>query len=202
MKTIDVKGMQCPMPLIETKKALKEIEEGESLKIIIDNATSVTNVLHFLEDNGVPVTKSQNGNITELTVNKLDSDIENAEVDEYCTIDLPQDDNFVLVFAKNRIGEGAEELGKMLVGGFLNTFKEMDRLPQKVIFLNSGIDLVLKGSPTIPVLQEYENQGVELLACGACLDYYKKVDEVAVGRVSNAYDILDATINAGKVISF
>jgi selenium metabolism protein YedF len=202
MKIIDVKGLQCPMPLIETKKAMKEIEEGESLKIIIDNATSVINVVRFLEDNGVPVTKSQNGNITELTVNKQDSEIENAEVDEYCAIDLPTDNNFVLVFAKNRIGEGAEELGKMLVSGFLNTFKEMEKLPQTVIFLNSGIDLVLEGSPTIPVLKEYEAQGVELLACGACLDYYKKVDEVAVGRVSNAYDILNATLNAGKVISF
>jgi selenium metabolism protein YedF len=202
MKTIDVKGLQCPMPLIETKKALKEIEEGEYLKIIIDNATSVINVLRFLGDNGVPVTKSQNGNITELTVNKQGSEIENAEVDEYCEIDLPLDNNFILVFAKNRIGEGAEELGKMLVGGFLNTFKEMEKLPQKVIFLNSGIDLVLKGSPTIPVLKEYENRGVELLVCGTCLDYYKKVKEVAVGRVSNAYDILNATINAGKMISF
>ena len=202
MKTIDVKGMACPMPLIETKRALKEIEEGESLKVIIDNATSVTNVLRFLEDNGLPVEKTQKGNITELTVNKQDSDIENAEVDEYCAVDLPPDNNFVLVFAKNRIGEGSEELGKMLVGGFLNTFKEMEKLPQKVIFLNSGIDLVLKGSPTIPILEEYEKLGVELLACGACLDYYKKVDEVAVGRVSNAYDILNATINAGKLISF
>ncbi|RLD55217.1 MAG: sulfurtransferase-like selenium metabolism protein YedF [Bacteroidetes bacterium] len=202
MKTIDVKGMACPLPLIETKKALKEIEEGESLKVIIDNATSVINVLRFLEDNGVPVNKTQNGNITELIVNKQDSDIENAEVDEYCSIDLPADNNFVLVFAKNRIGEGAEELGKMLVNGFLNTFKEMEKLPQKVIFLNSGIDLVLKGSPTIPILKEYEKQGVELLACGTCLEFYNKVDEVAVGRVSNAYDILNATINAGKMISF
>ena len=117
-------------------------------------------------------------------------------------LDETQIENISLVFAKNRIGEGAEELGKMLVSGFLNTFKEMEKLPQKVIFLNSGIDLVLKDSPTIPILKEYEAQGVELLACGACLDFYKKVDEVAVGRVSNAYDILNATINTGKVISF
>ncbi|OQX74984.1 MAG: hypothetical protein B6D61_11150 [Bacteroidetes bacterium 4484_249] len=202
MKTIDVKGMACPMPLIETKKAMTEIEEGETLKIIIDNATSVSNVLHFLEDNGLPVEKKQDGNITELIVNKQDSDIENAEVDEYCAVDLPHDNSFILVFAKNTVGEGSEELGKMLVGGFLNTFKEMDRLPQKVIFLNSGIDLVLNDSPAVPVLKDYEKQGVELLACGTCLDYYDKVDEVAVGRVSNAYDILNATINAEKVISF
>ena len=189
------------MPLIETKKAMKEIDEGEALKIIIDNPTSVTNVMRFLQDNGMPAEKKQIGNITEVTVNKQDSDIESAVVNEYCEVDLPSDNNFVLVFAKNRIGEGSEELGKMLVGGFLNTFKEMGKLPQKVIFMNSGVELVLEGSPTVPILEEYEKQGVELLACGTCLEFFEKVNEVAVGKVSNAYDILNATINAGKVIS-
>ena len=202
MKTIDVKGLKCPMPLIETKKALKEINNDETLKIIIDNETSVTNVLRFLEDNGMPVAKERKGKVVELIVNKQDSDIENVVVEEYCSTDLPSDNNFVLVFAKNRIGEGSEELGKMLVGGFLNTFKEMEKLPQKVIFMNSGIDLVLKGSPTVPILEEYEKNGVELLACGTCLEFYEKVNDVAIGKVSNAYDILNGTINASKVISF
>ena len=78
----------------------------------------------------------------------------------------------------------------------------MEKLPQKIIFLNSGIDLVLKDSPAIPVLEDFEKKGVELLACGTCLEYYNKVDEVAVGKVSNAYDILNATINATKILSF
>ncbi len=202
MKTLDVKGMACPMPLIKTKKALQELEKDETLKVIIDNDTSVSNVLHFLNDNDIPVTQKKEGNITELTVNKTDADIDDVEVDQYCEVDLPSSGSFVLVFAKNKIGEGSDELGQMLVGGFLNTFKEMDRLPEKVLFLNSGVFLTLNDSPVLPVLKEYEKNGVELLACGTCLDFYKRTKDIAVGRVSNAYDILNATINATKVVNF
>ncbi len=202
MKTLDVKGLACPMPLIKTKKALQELEKDETLKVIIDNDTSVSNVLHFLYDNDIPVTQKKEGGITELTVNKTDADIDDVEVENYCEIDLPVTNDFVLVFAKNKVGEGSDELGKMLVGGFLNTFKEMDRLPKKVIFLNSGVFLVLNDSPVLPVLKEYENRGIELLACGACLDFYERTKDIAVGRVSNAYDILNATLDAGKVVSF
>jgi selenium metabolism protein YedF len=202
MKIVDVKGQACPMPLIRTKKALKEISEGEALKVIINNESSMRNVLHFLEDNGISARMEKTGDVYEIFVNKQgEANLEQVDVNDYCEVNYPPED-FVLVFSKNRIGDGAEELGKMLVAGFLDTFKEMERLPKKVIFLNSGVDLVLKGSPVVPVLKEYELKGIELLACGTCLEYYDKLDEVAVGRVSNAYDILNATINAGKVINF
>ncbi len=202
MRTLDVKGLACPMPLIKTKKALQELEKDETLKVIIDNDTSVSNVLHFLNDNDIPVTQKKEGGITELTVNKTDANIDDVEVDQYCEVDLPATNDFVLVFAKNRIGEGNEELGKMLVKGFLDTFNEMDRLPKKVVFLNSGVFLTLNDSPVLPVLKEYENKGVELLACGTCLDFYERTKDIAVGRVSNAYDILNATLDAGKTINF
>ncbi len=202
MKIIDVKGMACPMPLIKTKRALQELEKDETLKVIIDNDTSVSNVLHFLHDNNIPVTQKKDGNITELTINKTDVNIDDVEVENYCEVDLPTVNDFVLVFSKNKIGEGNDELGQMLVTGFLNTFKEMNRMPKKIIFLNSGVFLVLKGSQVLPVLKEYEESGVELLACGACLDFYEKTKDIAVGRVSNAYDILNATLDAGKVLNF
>jgi selenium metabolism protein YedF len=202
MKTLDVKGQACPMPLIKTKKALQELEKDETLKVIIDNDTSVSNVLHFLNDNDIPVTQKKEGGITELTVNKTDADIDDVEVENYCEVTLPVVNNFVLVFAKDKVGEGSDELGKMLVGGFLDTFKEMERLPDKVIFLNSGVFLLLNDSPVLPVLKEFEKNGVELLACGTCLDFYERTKDIAVGRVSNAYDILVATLDAGKVVSF
>jgi len=202
MKIVDVKGLKCPMPLIETKKALKDLEDNEILKIIIDNEVSKKNVLRFLKDNNISADVKEDNDIFELIINQKGLSIEDAPIEGYCTPEIKGGSDFIIVFAKNRVGEGPEELGKMLVNGFLNTFKEMEKLPQKIIFLNSGIDLVLKDSPTIPVLEDFEKNGVELLACGTCLEFYDKVDEVAVGRVSNAYDILNATINASKIVSF
>ncbi len=202
MKIIDVKGMPCPMPLIKTKKALQEMEQEESLKVILDNDSSVSNVLHFLSDNNLAATYTKQGKITEVTVNKTDIDLEAVVVEEYCEISTPPTNNFVLLFSKDSIGEGSRELGKILTEGFLNTFNEMDKLPQKILFLNSGVLLSLKDSPVLDVLQEYERKGVELLVCGTCLEFYNKMNEIAVGRVSNAYDIINASLNADKTLSY
>ncbi len=70
----------------------------------------------------------------------------------------------MVVYAKDRIGEGSDELGNALVGAMLNTIKEMDTLPQKIIFMNSGINLVVKGSFVIPQLKELEQKGVEMIS--------------------------------------
>jgi intracellular sulfur oxidation DsrE/DsrF family protein len=44
-------------------------------------------------------------------------------------------------------------------------------------------------------------QGVEILACGTCLGYFDLKEKVAVGTVSNMYDIAAALLGAGKVIA-
>ncbi|HDQ16359.1 MAG TPA: hypothetical protein ENN45_04805 [Bacteroidetes bacterium] len=69
-----------------------------------------------------------------------------------------------------------------------------------MIFFNSGIELTLKNSPVIESLQKIENMGIEILVCGTCLDYFQKKFELAVGRISNMYDILDTMTKAGKVV--
>ena len=112
------------------------------------------------ERHGKPPFKSMN---KYLPLRVQDKDIENTPVNDYCESDLPQYEKFILVFAKNTIGEGEEKLGKMLVDGFLNAFMQMEKIPQKIIFMNSGIDLVLKNSQIIPILKEYEKKEGENL---------------------------------------
>lgn len=201
MKIIDVKGKKCPMPLIETKKALKEIGTSQALKIITDSENAVKNVTHYLEDNSMPVSTVKVGNAWEISVNKGEQDIENTVPEAYCATSEEKDNSYVVVYAKDRIGEGSDELGNALVGAMLNTIKEMDTLPQKIIFMNSGINLVVNGSFVIPQLKELEQKGVEMISCGTCLDYFDKMEEVAVGRVSNMMEIMEAMLNAGKVIN-
>ena len=201
MKILDAKGLKCPMPLIETKKALKEIEKDEALKIIIDNETSVKNVEHFLTDNGMEVSRTEKDGIYEIIVNKQDGDLEDVQAEAYCAAPASPDNSYSVMFAKDRLGEGSEELGNVLVGGFLNTIKEREVLPEKIIFMNSGINLVLKDSPALPLLIELDKKGVDLVSCGTCLDYFDKMDELAVGRVSNMYEILESMLAVGKVIN-
>lgn len=201
MKIIDVKGKKCPMPLIETKKALKELGHDESLKVILDSETSVQNVTRYLKDNGITAEQHKKGNVFELLVSKTGHAAELTEVDPYCETTPQVDKSYVVVFAKDRIGEGDNDLGLVLAGSLLNTIKEYDVLPQKIIFLNSGINLVLKGAPALVHLTELEKRGVEIITCGTCLNYFEKADQLAVGRVTNMYEILDSILKAGKVVN-
>lgn len=201
MKIVDARGLKCPMPLIETKKAINGVEKDTTLKILIDNETSMKNVSHYLTDNGIEFKHTQKNELHEIVVNKQNADLEETQPDAYCSPATTVDNSYVVMFAKDRLGEGSEELGNVLVGGFLNTINEKEVLPEKIIFMNSGVNLVLKDSPALPLLKELNAKGVDLVSCGTCLDYYEKMDELAVGRVSNMYDILESMLAVQKVIN-
>jgi len=202
MKILDVKGMRCPMPLIETKKALKDLGDDETLKIILDNETSVKNVVHFLSDNKVPVKQSTDGGVFELIVNPVAGSLDEVDETAYCVAPANKGNSYVILLAKNRLGEGSDELGEALAGAMINTLKSMDTLPEKIIVMNSGIDFVVNGSLVLKPLKELEKQGVDIIVCGTCLDYFGKMDELAIGRVSNMFDILESMLKADKVINF
>ena len=201
MKIIDVRGKKCPMPLIETKKALNELGPNETLNVLLDSETSVRNVMRYLKDNGISAEQRKKGNEFEVLVNPSGQTGELTEVVPCCDPPVTTDKNYVVVFAKDRIGEGDNELGLVLAGSILNTIREYDVLPQKIIFMNAGINLVLKGAPALVHLTELEKRGVEIITCGTCLNYFEKADQLAVGRVTNMYEILDSLLKAGKVIN-
>lgn len=201
MKTIDTTGLRCPMPLIETKKALSGLSAGEELKIVIDNETSVKNVTHYLEDNGIDVAVSKKDKNWELHVNKGEQDLSQTIPEEYCDVPGSGEKSYIVMFAKNRIGEGSEELGEKLVGSMLESLKAQDSMPEKIIFMNSGIHLVTEGSAVLPQLVELELNGVELIACGTCLNYFKKADQLAIGRVSNMFEIVELMRRTGQIIN-
>ncbi|RPH32625.1 MAG: sulfurtransferase-like selenium metabolism protein YedF [Bacteroidales bacterium] len=200
MKTVDAKGKLCPLPLIMTKKALNEIADNETLEILIDNETSMKNVTRFLADHGMNAHVEKKGNVFQLLVNKTGVVPESAAVGEYCEVENPIKSNLVIAFQRNRLGEGAEELGNILIKAFVNTLPEVTLKPKTLIFLNSGIFLALKDSLVLDSLKKMEENGVEVLVCGTCLDYYKKKEDLGVGKISNMYDILERLTKANSVV--
>lgn len=201
MKEVDVSGMRCPMPLIETKKALKSTAKEEAIKIIIDNETSLKNVLHYLKDNQIEVEKNTNGKKFELILFRSGEEAKIEQAEDYCGIPVEKEDSFVVLFGKDRFGEGSDELGVALVGGFFATMVESGNTPSKVIFLNSGINLVSEESPVLNNIKTLEKRGAEILSCGTCLDYYGKIDQLKAGRVTNMLEILEVLKRNTKVIN-
>jgi selenium metabolism protein YedF len=200
MKTVDAKGKSCPVPLIMTKKAINETGENEDLKILIDNETSMINVTRFLEEHGMKVSVHQHGNTYELFVNKTSGIPEEVKAEEYCNSETPKKSNFVVALQRDHLGDGDNELGKILIKALINTLPDNNTLPKTVVFLNSGIFLALKDSPVLDALKVLEEVGVELLICGTCLDFYKKNEDLALGKVSNMYEILERLSTAGNVL--
>jgi tRNA 2-thiouridine synthesizing protein A len=51
-KTLDASGLNCPMPILKTKKALKQMESGQILKVISTDAGSVKDLVAFCNQTG------------------------------------------------------------------------------------------------------------------------------------------------------
>jgi len=196
-KMVDARGLSCPQPVILTKQALAE---GGEVVTIVDNPTSRMNVSRMAEKQGffVEVEEKQDGTYLRIVPRAGAT----AAPEPASTRDrAPFEGPTVFLIGSNTLGIGAEELGTILMRSFLHTLNEVSPLPDSLVFLNSGVQLVIEGSPVLEDLRALVEQGVEVLACGTCLGYYDLKDKVAVGTVSNMYAIAETLLHAGKVIS-
>ena len=111
------------------------------------------------------------------------------------------DQKTVLLFTRNGMGQAPDDLQQSLAGKFLSLLEQSGQLPAKILFYTDGVKLACQGSPALEQLQAMEAQGVELVLCKTCLDYFHLTDQVAVGTVGGMPDIMEALQKAGKVVS-
>jgi selenium metabolism protein YedF len=108
----------------------------------------------------------------------------------------------VVLFASDSIGRGDDELGGILARAILYSFTEVEPKPHTIIFMNSGVKLVVEGSEVLEDLDKLAQAGVQVMACGTCLDFFGLKEKIKVGEISNAYTIAEALLEAGKVVRF
>ncbi|MGL9730495.1 sulfurtransferase-like selenium metabolism protein YedF [Enterococcus sp. DIV0756] len=194
MFKIDALGKACPLPVIETKKALREHEVVQTL---VDNEIATQNLKKMAEQLGYIYQMDQDApNHYTVVISKGNADL---------TEDAPQvvepvatKDDYIVVVDTNVMGRGSDELGKNLLKGFIYSLTEQDVLPEKVIFYNGGVHSVVEGSDSLEDLKGMEEQGVEIYACGACLNFYELTS--AVGEVTNMYRIVEMMRQAPRIV--
>lgn len=191
MTEIDARGLPCPQPVINTKKALAEIEQGV-ITVVVDSPESRENVTRFAKSQGCEVTVWERDNCFYLDIAKGAG----AAVPE-APAAVSGD---VVLITSDRLGVGEDRLGEILMKAFLNTLWDYEPKPAKILFINSGVRLSIEGSEVLETLQLLEKKRVEILSCGTCLEYYNLTDKLKVGLVSNMYATVDALLTAGKVI--
>ena len=202
MKIVDTKGLLCPAPLIETKKALKELIVGESFIVITDNQTSFNNLSRFLKDNNLDFTFAETANVWTLTITKTSGNVINSKPEEHCNSTFshfPKGD-YIIALTSDKMGEGDHELGHLLMNNFIKAVKDLDRLPQKIVFYNNGVKLAVTDSPVIEHLKDLEKMGVELLLCVTCVNHYSLEASVGAGTLSNMYSIAEVMASAGNIV--
>jgi len=202
MKTVDTKGQLCPAPLIAIKRALKETQQGESFIVLTDNQTSFTNVSRFLKDNNTPFTSTEKNGIWTLTVTKSPGELSKPNVEEFCEVEVPhfQKGDYVIAISSDKMGEGDPELGALLMTNFVRAIHDLDILPSKMVFYNSGVFLGRDDSSVLELLNDLERMGVSLFLCGTCISHYSLEDKIHIGTVSNMFEIAQIMSSAGKVV--
>ena len=189
MIKVNAIGEVCPKPVIMTKKALKEIESGV-VEVSVDNQTSKENVEKMAKEMGHTFETKEEGNVFVITITKAGEKQENSSKEE----------NIVISIGSDKMGEGEDELGKILIKGFIYALTEAETLPKTVLLYNKGVLLASTFEDTVKDLKVLEERGVEILSCGTCANFYHVQEQIKVGTLTNMYTILERQMKAAKVI--
>ncbi|HAP31877.1 MAG TPA: sulfurtransferase-like selenium metabolism protein YedF [Firmicutes bacterium] len=225
--TVDCRGLSCPLPVLNTKKAIDAaVSPAElMLTVLVDNTTAAENVSRFARSASCRVDVEQKEDGIHIQIRRKAAEQASAGEGELKTpaparqqTQQAQDPHpeqaeaccsgvnggmgdTVLLITASTLGRGSEELGKILMRSFIFTLKEAETPPARIYFLNSGVSLTVEGSPVLEELQELAARGVEIFSCGTCLDYYQLNEKLAAGSVTNMYDTMAAVLSSKRCIT-
>ena len=199
-KIMDCKGMACPLPVVNAKKAAEELNPGDVLTVLVDNEIAVQNLTRFAEHKGFGIAAEKKAEKEYAVVMRINGAAEvNREAEVACVMDSRRK-GMLVVLSANTMGTGDDRLGTSLMKAFVFALTKQDQLPDTILCYNTGAYLTCEGADTLEDLKLMESEGVTVLTCGTCLDFYGLKEKLAVGGVTNMYDIVERMENAAQVI--
>nr|WP_201750455.1 sulfurtransferase-like selenium metabolism protein YedF [Senegalia massiliensis] len=199
VKEIDAREQACPKPVIMTKKALESMDKGE-IDVIVDNEVAKENVSKLSKSMNLEYSVSRdNENFIINIVKGEKEEVKEKEDIDICKPNLFKDTTIAI--NSDKMGEGNDELGKILIKGFIYSLTESLPYPSTLVFYNNGVKLTVEGSECLEDLKTLEEAGVEILSCGTCLDYNNIADKLSVGGVTNMYTIVEKIKNSTNTIT-
>ncbi len=193
MRKKDCSGLACPQPVLIAKGLIEE-DPCSPIEIVVDNEAARQNVSRFLKSQGWEVDVSEKPGDRFLIRGKPGT----------CALELEKsqgDTERILIFIPaDTIGTGNDELGRALMKNFIGTLGEMGKDLWRIVLVNGGVKLTVEGSNCLDALRALERQGVQILVCGTCLEFFGLLKEKAVGETTNMLDIVTSLQLASKVI--
>lgn len=203
-KTFDARGMACPLPVVNAKKASEEMTNGGTLTVLVDNEIAVQNLTKFGNSKGFTVSSEKKADKDfAVTFQIPENGAAPATAAESAAPTCAPDSKkhgLIAVLSANTMGNGEEQLGKLLMKSFIFALTKQDQLPETILCYNSGAYLTCEGSDSLEDLKSLEAEGVKILTCGTCLDFYNLKEKLAVGGITNMYEIIEIMENAGTIV--
>jgi len=202
MIQVNAMGDACPIPIVKTKNAIRELHGAGVVETLVDNEISVQNLTKMARQKGYGVKseKLDEGRFRVTMTIGADAPQEKEAEEEACPVRTGARKNTVVVIGSDHMGEGADELGRTLLKGFLYALGQQDELPAAILFYNGGAAMTCEKSPALEDLKSLQAQGVEILTCGTCLNYYGLTDELRVGEATNMYAIVEKMSGADLIV--
>lgn len=198
---IDCKGMACPLPVVNAKKAAERLNSGDVLTVLVDNEIAVQNLTRFAEHKGFGVSAEKKADREYAVIMTISGAVaeETREEEIACVMDSRRK-GMLVVLSGNVMGTGDPKLGTSLMKAFVFALTKQDQLPDTILCYNTGASLTCEGADTLEDLKLLESEGVTILTCGTCLDFYGLKEKLAVGGVTNMYDIVERMESAAQII--
>lgn len=202
MLKVNAMGDTCPIPVVKTKEAIRQLgADGGVVETLVDNDIAVQNLTKMANQKGYGVESEKLGEneyrVTMTVGTGADLPAESEET--VCMVPAGQK-NTVVEVAADHMGEGEGELGKNLLKAFLYALSQQESLPKTILFYNGGASLTCQGSLSLEDLKSMAERGVEILTCGTCLNFYGLTEKLAVGGVTNMYDIVEKQMAADLIV--
>lgn len=202
MIKVNALGDACPIPVVKTKNAIKELNGSGQVEILVDNEIAVQNLTKMANQKNYGITseklKERKYRVVMTVGDTVKTEAEDKETEVTC---VPcTDSRTVVVISSDTMGQGDDVLGKLLMKGFIFALTQQDALPSTLLFYNGGARLTCEDSPTLEDLRSLEAQGVEILTCGTCLNHYGLTEKLQVGGVTNMYTIAEKMTQAGRIV--
>ena len=195
---VNALGKQCPIPVVMTKKVIDGAAIGDEITVLVDNETAVKNLSRLANKTGCSFVSEKLEEKKYQVKLEVQTQQKGEPVEEEFVCDTHKKVT-VAVISSNVMGNGDDELGGILIKGFLYALSQMETHPDTILFYNGGAKLTTEGSASLEDLKKMEEEGVEILTCGTCVNFYG-LGEPAVGTVTNMYTIAEKLTKASRVI--
>ena len=198
MITVDARGLFCPAPVVEARKAIARLpEHGGQVHVFVDNQLAAENLSRMAAGLGFGYALQEQGDgVYSLTIT-----VGEGHAPSPAAPALPQDGaGLVVSIGRDKMGGGSDELGEILIKGFLYALVQLPQAPRALLFFNGGIQLALENSNSLSDIRELAEKGTRVLVCGTCVNYYEAADKLAVGEIANMFDLLGEMADAERLI--